>query len=139
MRLALDDQGSDELDKAFAEFVAKVEKTAADSEDRIAETGAEVRPVLFSEDRENRRVALVPLDDAPAEEPPTFGDEVDAFIDDMVKGEIGNLRYVVRPGADDKWTVQDKNTGRAIGEPHDDAREAVKAAVRLNTGRPATD
>jgi hypothetical protein len=67
MRLTVDDRGSDELDKAFAEFVAKIEKTAAESEDRIAETGAEVRPVLFAQDQENRRVALVPLDDNPDE------------------------------------------------------------------------
>jgi hypothetical protein len=69
MRFTLDDQGSDELDKLHAAFVAKVKETAAASEGRIAETGAEVRPVLFAEDRENRRVALVPLDDAGDEQP----------------------------------------------------------------------
>jgi len=138
VRCAVDGRGSGELDKAFAEFVGRVEKVRAESEARIAETGEEPRPVLFAQDRENRRVALVPLDDGPEDEAPTLGDEVDEFIGAMVKGEIGNLRYLVVPGADDKWTVQDTKTGAAVGEPHDPAREAVKAAVRLNSGRAGT-
>src|SRR3954470_5539420 len=131
MRLALDDQGSDEIDKAFAQFVAMIEKTAAESEARIAETGADVRPVLFSEDRENRRVALVPLDDAPEEEAPTFASELAALTEEWLTRDIEDFRYLVQPDPDG-WTIRKKDTGRIVGEPHTLLRDAIREAIRLN-------
>jgi len=136
MRLALDDQGSDELDKAFAEFVAMIEKTAAESEARIAETGAEVRPVLFSEDRENRRLALVPLDDASEEEAPTFASELAALTEEWVTREIDDFQYLIQPDPDG-WTVREKDTGCIVGEPHRLMRDAIRDAIRLNRGMDA--
>lgn len=62
VRFVVDDTGSDELDKAFADLLTTVERVRMEAADRVADSGDKPRPVLYAEDREARRVAIVPLD-----------------------------------------------------------------------------
>jgi hypothetical protein len=137
MRFALDNQGSAELDQIYAEFVDRIKQVSAEAEARIEETGETPRPVLFAEDRETRRVALVPLDHAPEEESQSFASEFQSFIEDWLEGELEDFQYLIRPGeGGEGWVVRDKDTEAVVGGPFDVLREAVREAIRLNRGYP---
>jgi hypothetical protein len=68
-----------------------------------------------------------------ADEASSFAMELQTLTEEMVTGEIGNLRYRIRSENDGKWTIRDAAADdEVIGDPHQGKGAAITEALRLN-------
>jgi hypothetical protein len=58
----IDQQGQEELDREFENFLAFVERTEQESKERLAKTGEKPRRILVGVDRISQTIAVVPID-----------------------------------------------------------------------------